>query len=25
LVQTAKRIIDALRSFVQQQTQKAAP
>ncbi len=25
LVQTAKRIVDALRSFVQQQTQKAAP
>jgi len=25
LVQTAKRIVDALRSFVQQQTAKAAP
>ena len=25
LVQTAKRIVDALRSFVQQQSQKAAP
>ncbi len=25
LVQTAKRVVDALRSFVQQQTQKAAP